>query len=81
MNIEWDESKNQHNIQRRGLDFRDAETVLLNPIIESEDTRKNYSEVRWIAHGLLQELMVVIVYTILNDKFRIISMRMLTNVK
>lgn len=75
MLIEWDESKNQRNLERHGLDFCDTETVFLGPIIEYEDTRRDYGEKRWIALGLLQNLMVVIVYTIRNNNLRIISMR------
>jgi len=75
MIIEWDDNKNQRNIQRRGLDFRDAKSILKGPTIEGEDTRKNYGEVRWVAHGLFRGFIVVIVYTIRNDKIRIISLR------
>ena len=40
-----------------------------------EDDRQVYRENRFIAMGLLDERMVILVWTLRNDRHRIISMR------
>ncbi len=77
MRFEWDEQKNQTNIEKHGLDFADVHKVFDNPMIIQLDNRHEYSEDRWIGMGLLNHLVVVVVY-IEQDKqeiIRIISMR------
>ncbi|MFM9904090.1 MAG: BrnT family toxin [Pyrinomonadaceae bacterium] len=76
MNYEWDESKNQVNIFKHELDFFDAWEVFQNPILIELDDRFDYGEPRYIAIGLLRDLIVLLIYTVReNDIIRIISFR------
>lgn len=76
MRFEWDERKNQRNIQKHGFDFSDAWQIFEEPIVDILDDRTEYGEDRWIGIGLLQARTVVVVYTERDDAIiRIISLR------
>jgi hypothetical protein len=75
MRFEWDEKKHRTNFTKHGLDFRDAAKVFQGVTVTAEDNRQDYGESRFISLGQLDDILVVIVYTRRNDKFRIISMR------
>jgi uncharacterized DUF497 family protein len=77
MKFEWDESKNLENIAKHGLDFTDAPEVFNGPILERLDTRFDYGEERWIAFGLLRNVLcAAVVYTERSSNIiRIISFR------
>ena len=47
--FEWDELKNQINIRKHGIDFRDAVDVFDHPVLTAIDQREDYGEERWIA--------------------------------
>lgn len=78
MSFEWDETKNQANQQKHGLDFRDAKEVFEGPVVTIEDTRFDYKETRYITLGLLQGVVVVIAHCERETGTRIISMRKAT---
>ena len=42
--FEWDEEKRRHNIEQHGVDFYDAILIFENPVVEAEDTRREYRE-------------------------------------
>jgi uncharacterized DUF497 family protein len=75
MRFTWHESKRQATLQRRGLDFADAELAFAGPTFTFEDDREDYGEQRWVSMGLLRGIVVVIVHTETEDEIRIISMR------
>ena len=75
MEFEWDEVKRRANYAKHGLDFRDAERVFQGITLTAEDKRQDYGETRFIALGLLDDLLVVVVYTERSEKIRLISMR------
>lgn len=75
MDIVWDESKNRLNVEKHALELADALEVLSAPHLVREDRRKDYGEPRFIAVGYLRERMVVVVYTMRQSTYRIISMR------
>lgn len=76
MNFEWDERKNELNIDKHGFDFADAYRVFNLPIAVDLDEREDYGEDRWIGIGLLDGRIVVVVYTEPDDEtIRIISLR------
>ena len=75
MKFEWDDNKNNKNIEKHGIDFSDATEAFKNPIIEKVDDRKDYGETRWIALAYLVKFVVVIVYTIRKGVYRLISVR------
>ncbi len=80
MRFEWDEDKNQLNIQKHGLDFADAWEVFTTPLLTALDDRQDYGEDRWIGVGLVRTRVVVVIYTErAQDIIRIISMRKATS--
>ncbi len=75
MKFEWDENKRRTNIQKHGLDFRDAWKVFNYPMLIALDDREDYGEDRYIGIGMLERRIVVVVYTERSeDTIRIISM-------
>lgn len=76
MNFEWDEQKNELNIDKHGFDFADAYQVFDLPMVVDLDERRDYGEDRWIGIGLLDKRDVVVVFTEPNkETTRIISLR------
>jgi uncharacterized DUF497 family protein len=76
MRFEWDEEKNQANIQKHGLDFADAWEIFTAPMLTALDDREDYGEDRWIGLGMLRSRPVVVVFTERGeDVIRIISLR------
>lgn len=78
MEFEWDEDKRLTNIRKHGIDFVDVATIFESDTVIVEDSRFDYSEQRWLALGLLNGRVVVVVYTERNRKLRIISIRKAT---
>ncbi len=80
MKLEWDEAKNQTNIQKHGLDFADAHKVFEYPLLVNLDDREDYGEDRWIGIGLMDTRVVVIVFTEPDaETIRVISFRKATS--
>jgi uncharacterized DUF497 family protein len=82
MRFEWDEQKNQANIEKHGLSFADAAQIFDGPMLVNLDTRRDYGEDRWIGIGLTRGRVVVIAYTEREDDeqaVRVISMRKALN--
>lgn len=75
MRFTWHEVKRQSTLEKRGLDFADAELVFDGPLFTFEDDRHDYGEQRWVSIGLLRDKVVVIVHTETENEIRIISMR------
>lgn len=75
MQFSWHEPKRRATLNKRGLDFAQAEQVFMGTTFTFEDDRKDYGEQRWVTLGLLQEKVVVIVHTESESEIRIISMR------
>lgn len=76
MNFEWDPAKNKENIRKHGLDFADAWKVFSMPMLYYLDTREDYGEDRWSGLGVLDGLIVKVIYTESDDEIiRIISLR------
>ena len=72
----WDETKNESNLQRHGLDFVDARRVFEGPLYIVLDEREEYGEDRWIGIGLLDGRAVAIVFTEPDEyTIRVISLR------
>lgn len=46
MQYEWDEVKNQINIEKHGIDFADAVDIFNHPMLELLDEREDYGEDR-----------------------------------
>lgn len=74
--FEWDENKNQQNIQKHGFCFEDAKDVIPENVMSIIlDDRKDYTEKRYNIFGKKNSREVVITVTIRNGKYRIISFR------
>ena len=71
----WDETKRKANLAKHGIDFRDAASIFDGPLVTAEDTREDYGELRYVALGLLQGIVVSLVYAERDDQVRIISIR------
>jgi uncharacterized DUF497 family protein len=72
---EWDESKRVANIEKHGVDFRDAVKIFDAPTIEAEDRRRDYGEVRIGAYGRIDDDILFVVYTWRNMNRRMMSAR------
>ncbi len=76
MKFEWDENKNKSNQDKHGIDFNNAKEVFQdNNRKTSPDLRKDYGEDRWITVGKILDIIIVVVYTIRDTAYRIISAR------
>ncbi|HHH72250.1 MAG TPA: hypothetical protein ENL04_00285 [Sulfuricurvum sp.] len=81
MKFEWDEKKNETNIQKHHVSFEEAQTVFDDPLhISKLDHRFSYFEERWITIGSTDNGKTVVVANIFFDEsgeeiIRIISAR------
>ena len=76
MKFEWDEDKNESNIEKHGLDFADAAEIFESPILRALDTRQDYGEDRFFGLGLIEHRVVVVIYTLRDaGTVRVISLR------
>ena len=79
MKFIWDRRKNEANIKKHELDFADAYKVFESPMLENLDNREEYGEDRWIGIGLMENRVVVIVFTEPEEEtIRVISFRKAT---
>jgi len=75
MKIDFDTGKKLLTLETRGLDMARAEEILNGRAITFQDARRDYGEERFITIGLLDDRMVVLVWTQRGDVQRIISLR------
>ncbi len=76
MEFEWDENKNQKNLEKHGMDFEFASKVFEDEKrLEWEDVRVDYEEQRFITIGKVISAIITVVYTMRNTIYRIISSR------
>ncbi len=62
MKFEWDSHKNEINIRKHGIDFRDVIELFEHPMLIQLDTRQDYGEDRWIGIGWMKNIVAVAVY-------------------
>lgn len=75
MKVTYDPDKRRRTLKERGLDFDDAPQVLSGFHLTQPDLRMDYGEDREITVGLLDDIVVVLVWTEREESLRIISMR------
>jgi uncharacterized DUF497 family protein len=75
MRISYDPEKRAKTLAERGLDFDDAVQVFGGPTIDVLDDRRDYGEERFQTVGLLNDRLVMIVWTPRGEGRHIISMR------
>lgn len=79
MEFEWDPHKADSNLRKHRISFEDAIQVFLDPNrIETFDAREAYGEDRWKTVGLVEPVLLAVVYTVRGkdgDIVRLISAR------
>jgi uncharacterized DUF497 family protein len=75
LTFEWDPAKNESNLRKQGIDFRDAVLIFGGPTLEMVDGRRDYGETRILTFGLLEGMEIAVVYTMRGRNRRIISAR------
>ena len=76
MKFEWDEHKNQINIQKHNIDFNDAKKVFEDAYRTDEiDNRKDYGEERRKTVGNVLNNITAVIYTLRTPAIRLISAR------
>jgi len=75
MKLSFDSAKRDVTLRERGLDFAQATAIFDGRVFTLVDGRADYGEERFLTYGLLDERLVVIVWTQRGDTRHIISMR------
>ena len=77
LSFDWNKGNIDKNWQKHKVHFKEAEEVFLNkPLSLLRDIKRSQSEERYIALGITnQKRKLHIVFTIRNNKIRIISAR------
>jgi uncharacterized protein len=75
--FEWDDEKARINtIRHNGVTFDDARLVFDDAFaVSREDSRQDYGEVRFIQIGMAGSRLLTVVYSLREDRIRIISAR------
>tara|TARA_B110001454_G_C12515498_1_gene348717 strand:+ start:293 stop:571 length:279 start_codon:yes stop_codon:yes gene_type:complete len=73
--ITYDPAKNQRNIDERQLPFDQASKFDFESALIQVDARRDYSETRYIALGLLHGRLHVLCFAETHDGIRVISFR------
>lgn len=75
MEIRYDQAKHGRNIEERGLSFDDVAQFDFSTALVRRDARMNYGEERFIALGLIEARVHVVVFTGCAGGIRVISFR------
>jgi uncharacterized protein len=73
--ISFDPAKRDRTLAERGLDFADAARVFDGKLVTLADLRVDHGEQRFQTFGLLNDRLVMVVWTPVPGGRRIISMR------
>ena len=77
MAFEWDQTKNEANVRKHGIQFADAVKIFDGLVVTRIDDRFDYGEVRMVSTGAVGGiLMVTVVHTDRNGRTRLISARL-----
>jgi len=75
LRFEWDEAKSIANRRKHRLSFELAARVFLDPNrLEVFDDREDYGEDRWITIGLVDPVLLVVVYTLRGAKGEVVRL-------
>jgi uncharacterized DUF497 family protein len=75
MEFEWDEAKRLSNFAKHGLDFADVERLDWHAAHIGRDVRFDYGEDRFTAYGLVDDVLMVAIFTWRGEAMRIVSLR------
>jgi uncharacterized DUF497 family protein len=73
--ISYDPGKRAKTLAERGLDFDDAARVFAGLTLTLPDERQDYGEIRYQTYGLLDDRLIMLVWTERGDTRHVISMR------
>lgn len=73
MEIEWDETKRQSNIEKHKVDLLVAALIFEDWTLTEQDERFNYGEVRFRSVGLVDGVCYVLIHTERAGRTRLIS--------
>jgi len=77
--FEWDQSKAAENYTKHGVDFETARQVFRDPFaVERLDDREDYGEDRFVLVGMVDGVVLTVVYTERDSCLRLISARRAT---
>ena len=75
--FEWDDGKNWLNQRKHDIAFEEIRDVYDDPcLLEFFDSTHSLYEDRYAGIGCLSGIVIVVIFTIRNDRFRIISARL-----
>ena len=72
VNIDYDPVKRNDILRNRGLDFADVAKVFENPVFTQKDDRFDYPEPRFQTYGLLNDRLIMFVWTPIKNGLRVI---------
>ena len=75
MEIEWDNNKAASNLIKHKIDFEDAKNIFLDPNRLQREDKRDYDETRIQVIGIVNQVVLFVVYTQRNGRYRIISAR------
>ncbi len=76
MEFEWDINKAKVNLDKHGIDFADAARIFLDSYrLETALPYDLYRESRYKTTGIVDNRILVVIYTLRGNKIRIISAR------
>ena len=75
MEIEWDNNKAASNLIKHKIDFEDAKNIFLDSNRLEREDKRDYNETRIQVIGMVNQVVLFVVYTKRNGKNRIISAR------
>ncbi|MFA6155863.1 BrnT family toxin [Mesorhizobium sp.] len=79
LEFEWDDAKAKSNLTKHGLAFSDAERLFDDAYaLHYADRSMTYEEERFIGIGLVNGVVITVVYTEREDRIRLISARRAT---
>ena len=73
--FEWDENKNVINAAKHGIDFADALKVFSDPNAVMFESSGQRQEQRRLVVGMVDGILVTVVFTVHRERIRIISAR------
>ncbi len=78
--FEWDEAKAAANIRKHKISFQEARRVFDDLfILIEQDLNEDFGEDRYIATGIVEGLLLTVIYTERGVRIRIISARKADN--
>jgi uncharacterized protein len=74
--FEWSRAKAAANLRKHGVSFELATRAFQDPLgVEQLDQRENYNEERAILLGMVDGVVLLVVFTSRGDRIRLISAR------